>query len=57
MMKKNLKRKKVKKLKLKKKKKKKTEEKKKKKVKEVTNEYEVQNKSKPIWMRKPESIT
>lgn len=35
----------------------KTEEKKKKKVKEVTNEYEVQNKSKPIWMRKQESIT
>jgi len=32
-------------------------EKKKKKVKEVTTEYEVQNKNKPIWMRKPEDIT
>ena len=57
MMKKSLKRKKVKKLKLKKKKKKKLKKRKRKKVKEVTNEYEVQNKSKPIWMRKPESIT
>lgn len=28
-----------------------------KKVKEVTNEFEVQNKSKPIWMRKPETVT
>jgi molecular chaperone HtpG len=35
------------------------EEKKKKtkKVKEVTQEFEVQNKSKPIWMRKPETVT
>jgi molecular chaperone HtpG len=28
-----------------------------KKVKEVTQEFEVQNKSKPIWMRKPETVT
>jgi len=34
-----------------------TKEKKKKKVKEVTNEFEIQNKTKPIWMRKPESVT
>jgi len=32
-------------------------DKKKKKVKEVTSEFEVQNKSKPIWMRKPETVT
>jgi len=32
-------------------------EKKKKKVKEVSSEFEVQNKSKPIWMRKQETIT
>jgi len=32
-------------------------EKKKKKVKEVTHEWEAQNKTKPIWMRKPETIT
>lgn len=32
-------------------------DKKKKKVKEVTSEFEIQNKSKPIWMRKPETIT
>jgi molecular chaperone HtpG len=31
-------------------------EKKKKKVKEVTHEFESQNKTKPIWMRKPETI-
>ncbi|MFS7922189.1 putative Heat shock protein Hsp90 family [Helianthus anomalus] len=34
-----------------------TEEKKKKKIKEVTNEWELVNKQKPIWMRKPEEIT
>jgi len=35
-----------------------TEKKKKtKKVKEVTTEFEVQNKTKPIWMRKPETVT
>jgi len=28
-----------------------------KKVKEVTTEFEVQNKNKPIWMRKPETVT
>jgi len=28
-----------------------------KKVKEVTTEYEEQNKSKPIWMRKPDTVT
>ncbi|PWA84293.1 heat shock cognate protein 80 [Artemisia annua] len=33
------------------------EEKKKKKVKEVTNEWSLVNKQKPIWMRKPEEIT
>jgi len=32
-------------------------EKKKKKVKEVCFEYEIQNKSKPIWMRKSETVT
>ncbi|GJR98341.1 heat shock protein 90-2, partial [Tanacetum coccineum] len=33
------------------------EEKKKKKIKEVTNEWSLVNKQKPIWMRKPEEIT
>ncbi|MCD7456051.1 Heat shock cognate protein 80 [Datura stramonium] len=33
------------------------EEKKKKKVKEVSNEWSLVNKQKPIWMRKPEEIT
>lgn len=35
----------------------KKKEKKKKKVKEVTHEYEDVNKNKPIWIRKPETIT
>ena len=35
----------------------KPKEKKTKKIKEVTHEYEVPNKTKPIWMRKPEDIT
>jgi len=35
----------------------KTKEKKTKKVKEVHSEFEVQNKSKPIWMRKQETVT
>ncbi|KAK9689542.1 hypothetical protein RND81_09G066200 [Saponaria officinalis] len=33
------------------------EEKKKKKIKEVSNEWNLVNKQKPIWMRKPEEIT
>merc|ERR1712178_379951 len=32
-------------------------EKKKKKVKEVTHEWELMNKQKPLWMRNPEEIT
>ena len=35
----------------------KPKEKKKKKVKQVTNEFELQNKQKPIWMRKAEDVT
>jgi len=42
---------------LKLKKKKKIKKKKTKKVKEVTNEFEVCNKTKPIWMRKAEDVT
>ncbi|KAL3736569.1 hypothetical protein ACJRO7_025503 [Eucalyptus globulus] len=34
-----------------------TEEKKKKKIKEVSHEWSLVNKQKPIWMRKPEEIT
>ncbi|KAK9065492.1 hypothetical protein SSX86_014893 [Deinandra increscens subsp. villosa] len=33
------------------------EEKKKKKIKEVSHEFDLMNKQKPIWMRKPEEIT
>jgi len=36
---------------------KKKKEKKTKKVKEVTNEYETVNKTKPIWMRKADDVT
>jgi len=39
------------------KKKKDKKDKKKKKVKEVTTEYEALNKQKPIWMRKPETVS
>eukprot|EP00922_Rhytidocystis_sp_ex-Travisia-forbesii_P043608 GHVS01065055.1.p1 GENE.GHVS01065055.1~~GHVS01065055.1.p1 ORF type:complete len:724 (-),score=188.64 GHVS01065055.1:235-2406(-) len=35
----------------------KPKEKKKKKVKEVTHEWEILNKQKPLWMRKPEEVT
>ncbi|CAK9180760.1 unnamed protein product [Ilex paraguariensis] len=35
----------------------KTDKKKKKKIKEVTHEWELINKQKPIWLRKPEEIT
>lgn len=35
----------------------KPKEKKKKKIKEVTHEWDQINKTKPIWMRKPEDVT
>jgi len=37
--------------------KKKKRKKNKKKIKEVSTEYEALNKTKPIWMRKPETVT
>jgi molecular chaperone HtpG len=57
MMKKSLRRKRARKSRSKRRKTKNQRTKRKKKVKEVHTEFEIQNKNKPIWMRKPETVT